>query len=39
VWFYAWGVYCFQSDNALELSLTSQPTAVPSPTTTGETAT
>ncbi|CAM9647960.1 unnamed protein product [Ectocarpus sp. 12 AP-2014] len=34
VWFYAWGVYCFQSDNALELSLTSQPAAVPSPTAT-----
>ncbi|CAM9805025.1 unnamed protein product, partial [Ectocarpus sp. 12 AP-2014] len=40
VWFYAWGVYCFQNDNTLELSLTSQPAAVPSPTTTaGETAT
>lgn len=39
VWFYAWGVYCFQNDNALELALTSQPAAAPSPTATaGETA-
>ncbi|CAM9287127.1 unnamed protein product [Ectocarpus fasciculatus] len=38
VWFYAWGVFCFQNDNALELALTNQPAAAAPTTTAGETA-